>query len=136
MTVYMWGGAFYNAIFQNMDENGFVWAKKITDEYRHIRKYMSMDFYNHGSSFFDETSWTIWQYHDVDTQSGILMVFRRCKSPFESVKIKLKGFSRGKNYIFTNLDSNETYDISDTIEVFLPEKRSCTIFEYKVHGKS
>ena len=131
-----WGGAFYNAIFQDMEESDFVWAKKITDEYRHIRKYMSMDFYNHGSSCFDETSWTIWQYHDADTQSGILMVFRRCKSPFESVKIKLKGLSRDKNYIFTNLDSNETYDISDTIEVFLPQKRSCTIFEYKMHGKS
>ena len=82
-----WGGAFYNAIFQSMDEKDFAWAKRITDEYRSIRRYFSMDFYNHGSDCFDETSWTIWQYHDEESQSGIVMAFRRQKSPFEQVNV-------------------------------------------------
>lgn len=114
-----------------MNETDFVWAKKITDEYRRIRKYMSMDFYNHGSVSFDETAWTIWQYHDRETQSGIVMAFRRSKSPFEQVKIKLKGLLKDKLYTFTNLDDKSSRDGTDTIEICLPQKRSSIIFEYK-----
>ncbi len=128
-----WGGAFYNTIFQSMNEEDFAWAKKITDEYRHIRKYMSMDFYNHGSVCFDDTAWAIWQYHDADTESGIVMAFRRCNSPFETVKIKLKGLSEGKSYVFTNLDSKALFASTGNLEIILPQKRSCTIFEYKVN---
>ena len=127
-----WGGAFYNAIFQRMTEEDLLWAKQITDEYRRIRKYMSMDFYNHGSSSFDDTSWAIWQYHDRETQSGIVMAFRRSNSPFESVKIKLKGLSEGKEYTFTNLDGKASFIANDCLEIVLPEKRSCTVFEYSL----
>lgn len=126
-----WGGAFYNAIFQSMDEESFLWAKKITDEYRHIRKYMSMDFYNHASSQFDDTSWAIWQYHDSDAESGIVMAFRRCNSLFDTVKIKLKGLSEGKCYFFENLDDKTSFVSTGDLEIILAEKRSCTIFEYK-----
>lgn len=127
-----WGGAFYNAIFQSMDEEDFEWAKKITDEYRNIRKYMSMDFYNHGSSTFDNTAWAIWQYHNSETQSGIVMAFRRSESPFELVNIKLKGINENKTYIYQNLDSGLLTEGSYTLTITLPKKRSSTIIEYKL----
>ena len=127
-----WGGAFYNAIFQSMNEDDFKWAKKITDEYRSIRKYFSMDFYNHGSDVFDDTSWAIWQYHDADAESGIIMAFRRSNSPFDTVKIKLNGLSKEKNYTFTNLDDNTTFIATDILEITLHDKRSSKIFEYRV----
>ncbi|MBR1970623.1 MAG: alpha-galactosidase [Clostridia bacterium] len=126
-----WGGAFYNAIFQSMNEDDFKWAKKITDEYRSIRKYFSMDFYNHGSDVFDDTSWAIWQYHDADAESGIIMAFRRSNSPFDTVKIKLNGLSKGKNYIFTNPDDNTTFIATDILQISLHDKRSSKIFEYR-----
>ncbi len=128
-----WGGAFYNAIFQTMDEDDFKWAKKMTDEYRSLRKYFSMDFYNHGSSVFDDTSWAIWQYHDEDTQTGIVMAFRRVNSPFDNVEINLKGFKNGASYTFTNIDDRTSQNITDTLKITLPEKRSCTIFKYKIN---
>ncbi len=90
-----------------------------------------MDFYNHGSSVFDDTSWAIWQYHDEDTQTGIVMAFRRVNSPFEKVKIELKGLSKEKDYIFTNLDDKTDFVTNDNLEIILPHKRSCTIFEYR-----
>ena len=130
-----WGGAFYNAIFQSMDENDFIWAKKITDEYRNIRKYMSMDFYNHGSVSFDNTSWTIWQYNDEETKSGIVMAFRRSESPFCSVNISLKGLS-DEEYDFENLDSKEKCTSGREIKITLPEKRTSTIICYKKKGET
>jgi alpha-galactosidase len=125
-----WGGAFYNAIFQEMSEEDFVWAKKITEEYRSIRKYFSMDFYNHGSKIFDDTAWTVWQYHDPDTDSGIIMAFRRENSPFDTVKIELRGLSEGER-VFTSLNDGEVSEGNSTITVTLPEKRSSAIIEYR-----
>ena len=126
-----WGGAFYNAVFHNMSDEDFKWAKKITDEYRRIRKYFSCDFYNHASSVLDDTSWAIFQYHDADTQSGIVMAFRRENSPFDSVKITLRGISENKAFSFENLDDCSVTEGDSTLTINLPEKRTCTIFEYK-----
>ena len=114
-----------------MDEEDFKWARLITDEYRSIRKYFSCDFYNHGSVKFDETSWAIWQYHDPDTQSGILMAFRRSESPFDAVNVTLKGVDCYNAFTFKSLDNGSSFDGSGTIRVSLPKKRSCTIIEYK-----
>jgi alpha-galactosidase len=131
-----WGGAFYNTVFQSMSDDDFVWAKKITDEYRSIRKYMSDDFYNHGSSVFDDTSWAIWQYHDEKTQSGILMAFRRSNSPFDRVSVNLKGLIERERYVARNLDLGSEEEFENTIDVVLPEKRSSVIFEYKIKQRN
>lgn len=125
------GGAFYNAIFQTMSEEDFAWAKKYTDEYLGIRDYFSKDFYNHGADCFDESSWAIFQYHDKASDSGIVMAFRRVKSPFDSVKIKLDGIKDNSSYTVKNLNTDDTFTIADTLEITLPEKRSSVIFEYK-----
>jgi alpha-galactosidase len=130
-----WGGAFYNAIFQSMDEEDLKWVKKITDEYRSIRKYFSMDFYNHGSSCFDPTAWAIWQYHDSETQSGIVMAFRRIESPFDQVKIDLKGLLPDNLYTFTNLDDCSAQDKKNSIIIRLPQKRSSVILKYQLRDK-
>lgn len=130
-----WGGAFYNAIFQSMNEEDFKWAKKITDEYRRIRKYFSKDFYNHGSSVFDDTAWTIWQYNDPETQSGIIMAFRRCESPFEQVTIELKGVDKNETYIYKNIDSEISTESTNFLTIALPKKRSSLIVEYRQKNK-
>lgn len=125
------GGAFYNTVFQTMDENDFAWAKRMTDEYRRVRKYFHMDFYNLASHTFDSTSWAVWQYHDPATQSGIVMAFRRSESPFPTATFTLHGLCDG-NYTFENLDTNETFQNDRNLTLTLPNKRSCVIFEYKI----
>ena len=124
-----WGGAFYNAVFQEMNEEDFAWAKQIVDEYRSIRKYFSCDFYNHGSEKFDDTSWAIWQYHDTESDSGIVMAFRRGESPFDNVSLTLKGLS-DKDYTFESFDSGEAFSGTRDIKITLQEKRTSTIIKY------
>jgi hypothetical protein len=114
-----------------MTEDDFAWAKKITDEYRSIRKYFTMDFYNHGSCDLDPTSWTVWQYHDEETQSGIVMAFRKSESPFERVKVDLKGLTNNGRFIYTSLDNNTVTRASDSIEITLQKKRSSVILKYQ-----
>ena len=123
------GVACYNTIFQSMDEEDFAWLKKTTDEYLSIRRYFSCDFYNHASSVFDDTAWCVWQYHDPDTDSGIVMAFRRERSPFDRMSLRLSGISGGK-YTVKNLDGGEVRDTDGTVEIALSEKRSSVILEY------
>lgn len=125
-----WGGAFYNAIFQTMDDRDFAWAKKITEEYRKIRNYFSKDFYNHGSGSADSTAWAIWQYHDPEAHRGIVMAFRRCDSPFGQVTVDLKGLGAEKVYAYQSLDTGERTEGEPLLTICLPEKRSSTIVEY------
>ena len=127
-----WGSAFYNTIFQTMDEKDFEWAKKTVDEYRKIRRYFPLNFYNHGSEIYDDSSWAIWQYHDEDTNSGILMAFRRANSPFDNVKIKLNGLSENSKIRVENLNNDEIFESSETLDIKLPEKRSSVIFHYSL----
>jgi alpha-galactosidase len=127
-----WGGGFYNAIFQSMNEEDFIWASNITKEYLKIRKYFPLDYYNHGSSEFDDTSWSIWQFNDKDTNSGILMAFRRTNSPFDNVTLNLKGILKDKVYTAYNFDTNETFEFTNNLKVVLENKRSSVIIEYKL----
>lgn len=127
-----WGGAFYSTIHQSMNEADLIWTKKICDEYRRIRKYFSMDFYNHGSICFDDTSWAIWQYHDASTQSGIIMAFRRKNSPFDRVTVNPCGLVAGREYWVESLDGGDSVGITDTLEIVLPKKRTSAIFEYRL----
>ena len=60
------------------------------------------------------------------------MAFRREKSPFDTVKINLKGISKGETYEIKNLDDGTTQNITDTLEIVLPQKRSSTIIEYTI----
>ncbi len=127
-----WSAMFYSTIFQSMTEEDFSWTKKISEEYMRIRRYFSTDFYNHGSNVLDDTSWTVWQYHDAESQSGIVMAFRRENSPFEEIKINLRGVDNGKKYEVSNLDTEENFEVSDLLRICLSEKRSSVILEYRV----
>ena len=124
-----WGGSFYNAVFQTMEETDFHQVRQIVEEYRSIRRYFHEDFYNHGSGSLDDTAWAIWQYHDPDDQSGIVMAFRRGSSPFDQVQLQLCGLTEG-DYRFTDLDSKQETIGGSRIQICLPEKRSSCILRY------
>ncbi|MBE7044394.1 MAG: hypothetical protein E7397_02610 [Ruminococcaceae bacterium] len=124
-----WGGAFYNAVFQTMNAEELDFAAEVVEEYRSIRSYFAEDFYNLASNVYDLTSWTVWQYHNPKTDSGIVLAFRREASPFETISVSLKGIEG--TYNFVNRDTMETFASSYTLSLHLPEKRSCVLLEYK-----
>ena len=115
-----------------MSEEDFTTLKSVCDEYRKIRKYFSKDFYNHGAEIYDRSSWTIWQYNDAETQSGIIMAFRRCESPFDNVTIELKGLNDCNEYNYFNFDTKEMITANNKINIKLEEKKSSVIIEYSL----
>jgi alpha-galactosidase len=127
-----WGGAFYNAVFQSCDGDDLDWIKKYTDEYRSIRRYMSCDFYNHCSSVFDPSSWCVWQYHDPEDKSGVILAFRRKESPFEYMALELKGVSEAETLVYEDVDQGQSFEGDNCLNVILGEKRSCKLIKYRV----
>lgn len=131
-----WGGAFYNTVFQTMDDADFKWAKATLEEYKSVRKYFSCDFYNHGATTMDQSSWTVWQYDDCGNE-GIIMAFRRCKSPMKTTVINLRGIDIGADYEFICCDSGETRRVSGRdlskqgFEIELDKKYSSTLIKYR-----
>ena len=120
--------------YMQMSEEDFAILKSVCDEYIRIRKYFSKDFYNHGAEVYDTSSWTIWQYNDEDTKSGIVVAFRRSESPFDNVTIELKGLKENCEYIFTDVENEKSFKGSDKLKITLSEKRTSVIYEYKIES--
>ena len=122
----------YNALFQSMTEEDFAALRRAVDDYRRIRRFLSLNFYNHGSTVFDLTSWAIWQYHDAASGNGIVLAFRRLQSPCTTADIMLKGNVASKLAV-TCLDDGTSSVIKDGhLHIELPEPRSSVILEYRV----
>ncbi|MBQ9544555.1 MAG: alpha-galactosidase [Clostridia bacterium] len=127
-----WGAAFFNAVFQTMEEKDFEWAKKTVGEYLQIRKFFSKDFYNHGTERFDKTAWTIWQYHDPENSKGVVMAFRRSASPHPSAEITLEGVKENAKVSFFDFDTHSAYEGTRDLTLTLPAKRSSAVITYEV----
>ncbi len=125
------GAMYWNAVFQKETDVDWAAAKKCNEEYLRIRKYFPCDFYNHGAMDFDPAAWAIWQYHDPETKSGIVMAFRRAESPCDRARISLKGIPAGVKIETENLDSRVTSESAGELEIVLPERRSSTIILYR-----
>lgn len=117
-----------------MKEESIDWAvaKKSHDEYRRIRRFFSRDFYNHGSAVLDPSAWAIWQYHDPETNEGVVLAFRRADSACDRAHIDLKGLPADSLLTMENLDSGELGECGGTLALELPARRSSTIVVYRI----
>lgn len=116
--------------FDALKKNDYI-IRDLTEEYKSIRKYFTKDFYSYGSDYYDTKSWAIWHYHDADTDSGVIVAFRRCESPFDNVTVKLKGLNDAKEYSYYNFDTKEESKGNSSLTIKLAEKRSSVVIEYK-----
>ncbi len=110
--------------------------KKTIREYKKIRHLFGCDFYPLTPYDRSKENWCVWQYNSPEDGEGVVIAFRREKSPISSMKIQLNGLS-GDDYIFTNYDTNEKFTVNgeelmkNGLEISLQEKRSSTVFAYR-----
>lgn len=124
-----WGIGSYATIFHSMTDEEMKWLSGVVKEFRSIRRFFPCHFHNFGSDSLDLTSWVIWQYHDVETNEGMIMAFRREKSPCCTAKISLKELDG--EYTFTSLDTGASFVGGADLTIELPEQYSSTIITYK-----
>jgi alpha-galactosidase len=70
------------------------------------------DYYPLTTYNLDSASWIGWQFDRSEEGEGMIQMFRRAESPYESARVKLRGLDADAVYAFTNVDMPGTTEIS------------------------
>lgn len=114
-----------------------AWLKKMLNEYLCVRPYMSEDFYSLTQVSDRRDVWCASQFNRPCENDGILLLFRREKSPYENATFFLNGIDQTKDYIFTDADSDEEFTLSGAfllengLNISIKDKRSSKLYFYR-----
>ena len=107
--------------------------KRQLAEYKRVRPYLSCDFYRLVDFAMDDSAWTAWQYDRPEEGDGVILLFRRPASPFDTLRTPLKGLEPEAVYCFTDADTGEEWEQegNGTFVFTLPERRSSKVVFYR-----
>ncbi|MBE7031230.1 MAG: hypothetical protein E7409_07380 [Ruminococcaceae bacterium] len=117
-------------------EKEISFIQKYAAEYLRIRPYFSEDFYPLTKISDKDDTWCVMQYDRPSQNDGLLQVFRREQSPYETATFFLRAMDEAKNYTFTDIDGGE-FTISgkalaeEGLKLMLPQKGTAKIYLYK-----
>jgi alpha-galactosidase len=78
---------------------------KLLGQWKEVADFYYGDFYPLTPYSAEKSAWMAWQYARPDRTAGMVQVFRRAESPFESARLSLRGLDPGARYIVTNPDT-------------------------------
>ena len=81
--------------------------RRLIAGWREINKYYYGDYYPLTPYSLDNTTWIGWQFNDPQKSAGMIQMFRRPKSNFESARFKLRGLDPEATYKLTELNSKQ-----------------------------
>ncbi|MCC6487489.1 MAG: NPCBM/NEW2 domain-containing protein [Candidatus Hydrogenedentes bacterium] len=93
---------------EGVDNIDFALLRKLIDEHREISPYLLGDFYPLTPYTLAEDQWMAWQFHRPDLRGGVVQVFRRPLSIYESARLRLHGLEPDRTYTVKDLDKTET----------------------------
>lgn len=119
------------------DPDKMSWLKKHLYEYLQVRPYFSEDFYPLTEVSDRTDAWSATQFDRPEECDGIVQVFRRENSPFDTACLKLHAIDVQSDYIFTDADNDRAFVLNGAklsekgFSVYMPEPRSAKIYFYK-----
>ena len=110
-------------------------VRKQFAEYKSVRPYMSCDFYPLTEPNTSDVVWCAWQYDRPEENDGVVIVFRRSKSPYTVSDFTLGGLDDDAGYVFEDADTGEIFEVKNSkLSVTLDTPRSSKIYFYKKQG--
>jgi len=96
--------------------------RRVLGQWKHYAECYFGDYYPLTPYSLDPSLWMAWQFDLPEKGEGMVQVFRRDKSVYESARFKLSGLDPSARYQITNLDSGEAKTLSgrELIEKGLP----------------
>jgi len=79
--------------------------RRFIEQWRQINANYYGDFYPLTPWTRDDTAWMAWQFDRPETGEGLIQVFRRHNSFYESARLRLKGVDENTNYLLTSFDT-------------------------------
>lgn len=112
-----------------------AFIRRYTKEYLAVRPYLSEDVYPLTEVSARTDIWCATQYHRPENNDGVLTVFRREESPYETACFSLRAMDADGTYRFTDADGG-SFTVSGRelashgFTLTIPEKRRAKIFFY------
>jgi alpha-galactosidase len=123
---------------------GVDWAliRRIGEQWRQVADCMLGDFCPLTSYQLNEELWLAWQFDLPERQKGMVQVFRRAGSNYESARFRLQNLDSAATYVVTDLDqpaAAKEYSGRELVErgisICAPERPSARILTYQVSTK-
>ena len=89
------------------DKTDWPTLRKRWEEWKQLADYFYGDYYPLTACSRSEDAWIGWQFHREEADDGMIQVFRRPKSPYESARLRLFGLKPQGDYVFTDIDSGK-----------------------------
>jgi len=127
----------YNWKISEMSYN-YVEMQDRIKEYKEIREYYFEDYYplTGDGDLTGHDVWLAYQMHRPSDGSGIIVAFRREKSPDSTCIVMLQGLDKEKEYILKDTDSGKELilsgkELSEGFTLTLADPRSSLMIRYK-----
>jgi len=111
--------------------------RELINQWRSISPYYLGDYYPLVSYSTADDFWIAWQFNRPEAGDGVVQVFRRAQSSFESARFKLQGLDPAARYTVTNLDAPGASQVTgrELIEqglaVLLQDQPQAAIISYR-----
>jgi alpha-galactosidase len=118
-------------------ELDYAALRRLVGQWRQISPNFYGDFYPLTHWTRDDQVWMAWQFHRPEAGEGMVQVFRRHNSVYESARFPLKELDTGARYLVTNLDDPSSArqfsgrELSEKgLAVAIPEQPGAVMFTY------
>lgn len=120
-----------------VEKTDFALLRRMTAEHHRIGQYLLGDFYPLTPYTQSEAHWMAWQFDRPDLGEGVVRVFRREGSIYESARLPLEGLDAEANYSIADIDSGEErvlggQELMGTgLPVSMTERPSAKVYIYR-----
>jgi alpha-galactosidase len=117
------------------------WARfrRLADDWRAVAGDLLGDYYPLVPYSLDNAAWMAWQFDRPEEGQGMVQVFRRGDSPYESARFKLRGLDAAVRYVLTNRDEAGSTEstgralMENGLAVSMKDRPSAAVITYRKH---
>ena len=139
--------------FRSSMSSALIYNWKITDksvsyidmqnclkEYASVRPYYYEDYYPLVGieDLTRDNIWIAYQLHRSTDESGIIVAFRREKSPDDRLTVQLGGLKKNENYLITSMDDESfkcfksSKELNEGFDLMIEEPRGSLLLKYSI----
>ncbi len=97
---------FLNACYDmRVKDADYESLRRLFGQWQQINRYYYGDYYPLTPYSPDSTQWMGWQFHRADLNEGMIQMFRRGESAYESIRATLRGLDPERAYVVTDMDT-------------------------------
>ncbi|MCY2988974.1 MAG: alpha-galactosidase [Planctomycetota bacterium] len=120
-------------------QEGLDWTQyhRMVGQWRRVAEYLLGDYYPLTSYSLENNVWMAWQFDRPELGEGVVQVFRRGESPYESARFPLRGLKADAQYTLTDLDTGRTEQLAgrqlmqDGLPITIPQRPYAAVLLYQ-----